>query len=328
MVSSKLSEAITEGYGNNLPSVAWDSPDYNMLINLERNVFSFSAAKNYQQLKAMTEAIKDGDNVRSWSDYRKEVARINDVFNSNWLRTEYNTAIGSAQMAGKWVQFEQDKDIYDNLQYDTAGDSKVRPAHAVLDGVTLPKDDPFWNTYYPPNGWNCRCDVRQTKKQTTEVPGIDIDRTVPKLFRTNLAKSGLAFPQDHAYYKGKPDNKSEVMQVQRAIVLDWALNNIRNKKVKNKTVGDVTIKRAGIEKCLSQSMPEKDFVAKNFMLYHIADMIESSPVVSESKSLKTEGVYFYYQQVDINGQSFYINLKRGFDGSVTFYSITNKIKHS
>ncbi len=331
MVSSKLSEAITEGYGNNLPSVAWNSPDYNMLINLERNVYSFSAAKNYQQLKAMTEAMKDGDNVRSWSDYRKEVARINDVFNSNWLRTEYDTAIGSAQMAGKWVQFERDKDIYENLEYDTAGDSKVRPAHAVLDGVTLPKDDPFWNTYYPPNGWKCRCDVRQTKKQQTEVPGIDVDKTVPKLFRTNLAKSGLAFPNDHAYYNGKPDNKSAVMQIQRTIMTEWGKEFLKGSTVHNSTLGDVEFTNTGIKEAINQ--PHKHYVEKNFALFHVQAAIinaKEGDIISMSdqkgKDTGSASRTYYYIPIEIAGETSYINIHKLPEGPIRFYSITENIR--
>ena len=42
-------------------------------------------------------------------------------------------------------------------EYVTVGDERVRPEHAVLDGVRLPKGDPRWNEIMPPNGWNCRC---------------------------------------------------------------------------------------------------------------------------------------------------------------------------
>ena len=69
----------------------------------------------------------------------------------------------SAQMAAKWEGFRQDGDRY-NLQYRTAGDNHVRPEHAALDRVTLPITDTFWESYYPPNGWNCRCTVVQVRK--------------------------------------------------------------------------------------------------------------------------------------------------------------------
>lgn len=57
----------------------------------------------------------------------------------------------------------QDGDRY-NLQYRTQKDDHVRPEHAALDGVTLPPSDSFWEEFYPPNGWNCRCTVVQVRK--------------------------------------------------------------------------------------------------------------------------------------------------------------------
>jgi SPP1 gp7 family putative phage head morphogenesis protein len=44
-------------------------------------------------------------------------------------------------------------------EYVTVGDDRVRPEHAVLNGVRLPKEDSRWNSIMPPNGWNCRCSV-------------------------------------------------------------------------------------------------------------------------------------------------------------------------
>lgn len=34
-----------------------------------------------------------------------------------------------------------------------------RPEHLAWDGRIVPRDDPWWSTHYPPNGWGCRCYV-------------------------------------------------------------------------------------------------------------------------------------------------------------------------
>jgi SPP1 gp7 family putative phage head morphogenesis protein len=63
--------------------------------------------------------------------------------------------------AAKYREEQQDyiQEILWGYKYVTTGDERVRAEHAALEGVTLPKDDPFWKRYYPPNGWSCRCQV-------------------------------------------------------------------------------------------------------------------------------------------------------------------------
>ena len=80
--------------------------------------------------------------------------------NKGQIETIIRTQTQLAYSAGRWKAERLDSDIDDMLwgyKYVTAGDSRVREEHANLDGVTLPKDHPFWNTFMPPNGFNCRC---------------------------------------------------------------------------------------------------------------------------------------------------------------------------
>ncbi len=92
------------------------------------------------------------------------------------------------------------------MVYTTAGDDRVRESHEELDGITLPKNHSFWDTYYPPLGWNCRCSTfpTTTNRRTPDdqIPHGVIDN-VPPMFRTNIAKEGLAFPEGHPYRKNK-----------------------------------------------------------------------------------------------------------------------------
>lgn len=108
-------------------------------------------------------------------------------------------------MAGKWEDFKKDGDRY-WLQYRTQGDDKVHPEHAELNGITLPASDKFWDTYYPPNGWNCRCTVVQVRKKGDPTTHEDAMRRAagavgPKdrMFRFNPGKEERVFPAYNPY---------------------------------------------------------------------------------------------------------------------------------
>lgn len=199
---------VYEGYGKDFVSVDWDTPDHVMLTKLTQNVFSFSAAKNYQELRTITDALRDEDGkLRDFQDFKEQVAAINGKFNKVWLQTEYDTCITTAAQSARWQEFQAQKTMFPYLRYQTAGDENVRAEHRLLDGVTKRVDDAFWKTYYPPNGWNCRCEaiqapdgiVTETKENEYRTP------VVPELFRTNVGETGLIFPKGHPYYSGVPN---------------------------------------------------------------------------------------------------------------------------
>ena len=203
---AQIQEKLIEGYGRDFPQIIYNTPDYEELRNLTENVYSFSAAKNYQQLKDMTLALTDGERIVTEGEFVERVKAMNLKYNRDWLITERNTAVAGGQMASRWVEFERNRDITPLLEYSNVGDNKVRAAHALLDGVRKPVDDPFWSRYYPPNGWNCRCDVIAVPDKNAE-PTQDEKITVPEIqpmFRTNLAKAGIIFPKGHPYFKGVP----------------------------------------------------------------------------------------------------------------------------
>ncbi len=206
--ASEFWKAVEEGYGVNLSEVDFDSPDYEMLRKLEQSVYQFASAKNYSQLKAISQALLDEQGkLRSFSQFRLEAAQINNEFVNQWLEAEYNYAVASSQMASRWQSIQADKKDLPFLQYDTVKDERVRPEHQELEGVVRPVDDDFWDIYYPPNGWNCRCDVLQLDSgKITPLININLPEKMPDIFKYNCGKRGIAFPPDHPYYDGLPDD--------------------------------------------------------------------------------------------------------------------------
>ncbi|MDE6536930.1 MAG: minor capsid protein [Muribaculaceae bacterium] len=135
-----------------------------MRSRLQRSDWIFSGMKTFHELnEAFPSLIDENGDRKSFERFLNDVRSIDQTYNSNYLRAEYNFVNASAEMAAKWEGFMQDGDRY-NLQYRTQKDDKVRPEHAALDGVTLPPSDSFWAEFYPPNGWNCRCTVVQVRK--------------------------------------------------------------------------------------------------------------------------------------------------------------------
>lgn len=135
-----------------------------MRRRLTRSDYIFSGMKTFHELnEAFPSLLDENGNRKPFERFLNDVRKIDETYNGNYLRAEYNFVQSSAEMAARWERFMEDGDRY-NLQYRTAADGKVRPTHAALHGVTLPITDPFWEEYYPPNGWNCRCTVVQVRK--------------------------------------------------------------------------------------------------------------------------------------------------------------------
>lgn len=131
---------------------------------LERSNYVFSGLKTFHELnEAFPSLLDENGNRKTFERFLNDVRKIDETYNSNYLRAEFNFVQASAEMAAKWERFMQDGDRY-YLQYRTAGDAKVRPTHAEMAGITLPASDPFWAEFYPPNGWGCRCSVVQVRK--------------------------------------------------------------------------------------------------------------------------------------------------------------------
>lgn len=156
---------------------------------------------------AFPSLLDENGERKTFERFLNDVRKVDETYNSHYLRAEYNFVQSSAEMAARWERFSEDGDRY-NLQYRTTGDDKVRPEHAALNGVTLPPSDPFWEEYYPPNGWNCRCTVVQVRKSKYPATPHDeamalgeeaLQRDTKRMFRFNPGKEQKTFPDYNPY---------------------------------------------------------------------------------------------------------------------------------
>lgn len=86
------------------------------------------------------------------------------------LETVFDTTVLGSYSHGRWVQMTAPEVLEARpfWEYRTAGDSRVRPSHAAMQGKVYPASDPIWNTWYPPNGFRCRCAVFSMTKADGE----------------------------------------------------------------------------------------------------------------------------------------------------------------
>lgn len=205
-----LWDAAQKGTGKKFIETAYTHPTFELKAQFRQNIFVFAAFKNHSRISDMVAALVDANGEpRSWKDFKAAAQQINNTYFEGWLRAEYDTAVGSAQMAVKWKEYEANAAALPYLQYVTMGDERVRETHKMLDGVTLPLTDPFWDEFYPPNGWRCRCTVLQVaggEQAPTIVPN---DEQVHPAFRNHPGKSGELFPQSHPYFEGIPEPQRE-----------------------------------------------------------------------------------------------------------------------
>lgn len=133
---------------------------------LKESNYVFSGFKTFHELNEAFPSLLDADgNRKPFEHFLNDVQKVNETYNRWYLKAEYNFAMASAAMAARWEQWwnNEDRGRY-LLQYRTVGDKRVREAHRALHNVTLPITSGFWDEYFPPNGWNCRCTVVRVRR--------------------------------------------------------------------------------------------------------------------------------------------------------------------
>ena len=73
----------------------------------------------------------------------------------------FRTNIMGAYNEGRRAAFEDPalEGEFPAWQYVAILDDRTREDHAAQDGKIYPRDDPYWDEWYPPNGFQCRCFV-------------------------------------------------------------------------------------------------------------------------------------------------------------------------
>lgn len=88
------------------------------------------------------------------------------------LRIIYNANIRTARAAGQWERAWRTRAALPYLLYELGPSERHRPEHVSWAGTVLPIEDPWWQTHMTPNGWECKCRVRQLSRTEAQRRGI------------------------------------------------------------------------------------------------------------------------------------------------------------
>lgn len=90
------------------------------------------------------------------------------------LKTIYSTNLRSAYQKGQYDR-TMESDLHPYLMYRIGASVHHREQHLKWNNLILPKDDPLWNSIFPPNGYGCKCytvAVTQKRKERYERDGV------------------------------------------------------------------------------------------------------------------------------------------------------------
>ena len=137
---------------------------------------------SFEQWKQEAAAVFES---RGWTG--QKAWRLDTIFRTN-IQTAYNV--------GRYQQMQQVTATRPYWRYSAVNDSRTRPAHRAMHGRIFPQDHPIWNTWYPPNGFRCRCSVNSVSQDDLESNGWTVETKDPtgKLYEPTDPDTGVKMP--------------------------------------------------------------------------------------------------------------------------------------
>lgn len=153
----------------------------NMTAEARARAFTVSGLHKLDQVSLVHKAIGDAMAAgRPMEEFKREMGKkLDGKLSSYRLETVYRTNVQSAYHAGRYSQMMQVSENMPWWRYVSVDDSRTRPSHKALHGLVRRYDDPFWDAFYPPNGFRCRCTVQALSDRQMERKGYEAGEGTP-----------------------------------------------------------------------------------------------------------------------------------------------------
>ncbi len=132
-----------------------------------------SALENGEDFRTFKQRLKPYLMAKGWLAETLDDGTQQLVAGSNRrLRTIYSTNLQTAYSAGQWSRIQQTKEFLPYLQYMPSVSENPRLSHKHYYGLCREATDSIWQSIMPPNGWGCKCWVKQLTKRQAQKVGI------------------------------------------------------------------------------------------------------------------------------------------------------------
>lgn len=108
-------------------------------------------------------------------------AKVVQLGSPRRVRTIFRTNLETAISAQRYLDQLEDVDFAPYWEYKAVLDNRTRPSHRALNGKVFRYDDEFWDKFYPPNGWGCRCYVVNLTEKQLKQAGLSVEKSKGKL---------------------------------------------------------------------------------------------------------------------------------------------------
>lgn len=308
------------GTGIDITRLRYDDPRFRLYNNLQSDAARFSVYRQARKQRELDAAPDDAARKKIEKKY------------TEWLKTEKQGAFANAAAAEQWAGFAENADLYPNLQYRTVGDADVRPSHALLHGLILPLNDPFWITHTPPLGFGCRCWVTQTDRPVKRNENY-LSVPAESGFDFNPGIEQRIFADSAGYYKGWSYNEMKILNDQSKsmaalIVKENVLEYVRDLPNEYK-MGEETIYMSNHD-AKSITIREHMFKAlRNALLFDLQNVLNKAVLYKEKiidvKMRPEKWVKWSYYTVE-GYENMYLNIGTTPLGIKKLHALTDSVK--
>jgi SPP1 gp7 family putative phage head morphogenesis protein len=166
------------------------------------------------------------------------------VVGAKRLKNIYNTNMRVAYAKGNYESQMQNDGEY--FRYSSLLEGNRRLAHKQIHGLILPKNDPFWDKNYPPNGWGCACKVRVYTIEELESRG----------WKASTIKPNNVASPDWAFNPGITDNAKKIYE-----------EKIQALRCKESNAKSKDAKCGFIEEAKKEQSQTLEYLAQNVILF-------------------------------------------------------------